>query len=97
LTQNIEIDSRCLARSLELLPVRRVLERLVVLSERISAHTNALAEIESHGGIGRAIGNENLNVAQIEAEMHDVEAASLPMRHPFLDRRRAVRESLATR
>ncbi len=45
-----------------------------------AVRTELIADMDSHGGIGTnaaATGAENLNVAQFEAMMHDVEAAAL--------------------
>jgi tetratricopeptide (TPR) repeat protein len=47
-----------------------------------------IADIESHGGIGStgsAMGAENLNVAQIDVQMHDVEAATLRLKTTPVD------------
>jgi len=43
-----------------------------------AAHSSAIADMESHRGIGTttfATGTENLNVAAIEVQMHDVDSA----------------------
>ncbi|HEY6621266.1 MAG TPA: hypothetical protein VIY68_17095 [Steroidobacteraceae bacterium] len=47
-----------------------------------------IADMDSHGGIGTnaaATGAENLNVAQFEAQMHDVEAAALRIKTSPVD------------
>jgi tetratricopeptide (TPR) repeat protein len=47
-----------------------------------------IADMESHGGIGTggvASGTENLYVAQIEVQMHDVEAATLRLKTTSVD------------
>jgi len=47
-----------------------------------------IADMESHGGIGSSVsatGAENLNVAQSEVQMHDVEAAALRLKTTPVD------------
>jgi tetratricopeptide (TPR) repeat protein len=57
-----------------------------------------IADMESHGGIGTsgsAGGAESLNVAQIEVEMHDVEAAAFRLKTTPVDGKNASDLALA--
>ncbi len=59
----------------------------------------AIADVESHGGIGTrgsAGGAENLQIAQYEAQMHDVEAATLLLNTTAVDAKYAPDIAQAT-
>jgi tetratricopeptide (TPR) repeat protein len=53
-----------------------------IVSDLASLRAGQIADMESHGGIGTSgpVGAENLVVAQIEVQMHDVEAAALRLK-----------------
>jgi len=53
-----------------------------------AGHMSQIADMESHSGIGTtgaAAGAENLSVAQIDVQMHDVEAAALRLKTTPVD------------
>jgi tetratricopeptide (TPR) repeat protein len=53
-----------------------------------AVRASKIADIESHGGIGTtssATGAENLNVAQFEAQMHDIESATFRLKTTPVD------------
>ncbi len=53
-----------------------------------ASHAEQIADMESHGGIGTtgsAGGAENLQIAQYEVQMHDVEAAALRLKTTPVD------------
>jgi tetratricopeptide (TPR) repeat protein len=51
-----------------------------------AARAESIADMESHGGTGTNTGGvENLSVAQIEVQMHDVEAAALRLKTALVD------------
>jgi tetratricopeptide (TPR) repeat protein len=53
-----------------------------------AARAEQIADMESHSGVGtggNSSGAENLNVAQIDVQMHDVEAAALRLKTTIVD------------
>jgi tetratricopeptide (TPR) repeat protein len=53
-----------------------------------AAHASGIADMESHGGVGTTgaiAGAENLNVALIEMQLHDIEAGSLRLKTTAVD------------
>jgi tetratricopeptide (TPR) repeat protein len=55
-----------------------------------AAHSSAIADMESHHGVGTttfATGPENLNVAAIEVQMHDVESAEFRLKTTPIDQK----------
>jgi tetratricopeptide (TPR) repeat protein len=50
-----------------------------------AARAGALADMESHGGIGTTNISQNLTVAQIDVQMHDVEAGALRLKTTPVD------------
>jgi len=58
------------------------------VSDLPALRAEAIADMESHGGIGTGFGSsatESLSVAQVEVQMHDVEAATLRLKTTPVD------------
>jgi hypothetical protein len=53
-----------------------------------AARAGVIADMESHGGVGTVVGGasaDNLNIAQFDAQMHDVEGATLRLKTTPVD------------